>query len=61
MRHQDRSRTIEARAESVRRATIRATKYARARSVDSIRASLQAVDIIPAAPLATIDTIGRQS
>lgn len=64
MRHQDRSRTIEARAESVRRASIRAVKYSRARSVDSIRASLQAIDLIPAAQLATIDgtdTIGARS
>lgn len=51
----DRTRTPEARAEAVRRATIRASKYARARSIDSIRASLQAIGAQAPAFLATID------
>lgn len=51
----DRTRTPEARAETLRRATIRAAKYARARSLDSLSASLQAIGAQAPAFLATID------
>ena len=51
----DRTRTPEARGETLRRASIRAAKYARARSVDSIRASLQCLSLQAPSHLVTID------